>query len=135
MGTPGGARSDETGGRVSLEAGHVAGWDVGLGRCHLAFAGPRTWIDWHASQRRARLGLLASNARSRLPTTTSEHSSLTSSVFGRNLHRRSADWEAAHVPPILAAESFVDTHRFRGTCCPAAGWRAVRDEARTWAPG
>jgi len=38
------------------------------------------------------------------------------------MRRLSADWEAVYGHPILIAETFVDTSRFRGTCYKAAGF-------------
>ena len=47
---------------------------------------------------------------------------LASRILGQNLRRLSADWVAVYGHPILIAETFVDTGRFRGTCYKAAGF-------------
>ena len=58
-----------------------------------------------------------------MPTLPDVHiQNLASRILGQNLRRLSADWEAAYGHPILIAETFVDTSRFRGTCYKAAGF-------------
>src|SRR5260370_23413890 len=48
-----------------------------------------------------------------------------SRVLALNLRRLSQDWEICHGHPVLLAETFVDSARFRGTCYRAAGWQTV----------
>jgi hypothetical protein len=87
--------------------------------------GREAWIGWNETQRRARLSLMANNARFCLLTPAGAHPNLASYVMGQNLQRLSQDWLEAYGHPILAVESFVDTQLFRGTSYKATGWQAV----------
>jgi hypothetical protein len=87
--------------------------------------GRESWIGWNDTQRRARLSLVANNARFCLLTPAGEHPNLASYVMGQCLQRLSEDWQEAYGHPILVVESFVDTQLFRGTCYKATGWRAI----------
>lgn len=87
--------------------------------------GRENWIGWNETQRRARLSLVANNARYCLLTPAGEHPNLASYVMGQCLQRLSEDWQEAYGHPILVVESFVDTQLFRGTCYKATGWRAI----------
>ncbi len=83
------------------------------------------WIGWNDNQRRARLPLVASNARFCLLTAASQYPNLASRVLALNQARLSSDWQEVYGHPILLVESFVDTQLFRGTAYKSAGWRAV----------
>jgi hypothetical protein len=83
------------------------------------------WIGWTANQRRARLPLVANNARFCLLTAPGQYPNLASRALALNLARLSEDWQAVYGHPILLAESFVDPQLFRGTAYKAAGWQAV----------
>jgi hypothetical protein len=87
--------------------------------------GRDAWLGWNENQRRARLHLIANNARFCLLTKTGEYPNLASQVMGMNLQCLSADWQNAYGHPILAVESFVDTQLFRGTSYKATGWVAL----------
>ena len=87
--------------------------------------GRDSWIGWNDTQRRARLSMIANNARFCLLTAAGEHPNLASFVMGRSLGRLSSDWQEAYGHPILVVESFVDTQLFRGTSYKASGWKAV----------
>ena len=102
-------------------------WLVLLGWSAAAYhlKGRDAWIGWNDTQRRARLSLLANNARFCLLTPAGEHPNLASYVMGQCLQRLSEDWQQAYGHPILAVESFVDTQLFRGTSYKATGWQAV----------
>jgi hypothetical protein len=50
---------------------------------------------------------------------------LASRILALNLRRLSRDWELYHGHPILLAETFVDSARFRGICYRAAGWQLL----------
>ena len=119
--------ADLVGEQLWYVAEHQGRWLALLGWAAAAYHlhGRDTWIGWHAAQRRARLALLANNARFCLLPTASEQPNLASYVLGLNLQCLSADWQAEYGHPILAVESFVDTQLFRGTCYRATGWRAV----------
>lgn len=83
------------------------------------------WIGWNETQRRARLSLVANNARFCVLLDCREQPNLASYVMGQCLRRLSQDWQEAYGHPILVVESFVDTQLFRATCYKATGWRAV----------
>jgi hypothetical protein len=83
------------------------------------------WIGWNDNQRRARLPLVANNARFCLLVERGQHPNLASRALALNVARLSQDWLAVYGHPILLAESFVDTQLFRGTAYKAAGWQAV----------
>ena len=82
------------------------------------------WIGWDHNQRRARLRLLANNARFCLLTVAGQYPNLASRAMALNLARLSADWQKAYGHPIVLVESFVDSQLFRGTAYKAAGWKA-----------
>jgi hypothetical protein len=83
------------------------------------------WIGWNDFQRRARLRLVANNARFCLLTELGQYPNLASRAMALNVARLSADWQAVYGHPILLAESFVDTQLFRGTAYKASGWQAL----------
>jgi len=87
------------------------------------------WIGWTDNQRRARLRLVANNARFCLRTEPGQYPNLASRALALNLARLSQDWQQAYGHPIVLAESFVDTQLFRGTAYKASGWRAVGQSA------
>lgn len=87
------------------------------------------WIGWNDNQRRARLPLVANNARFCLLTAPGQHPNLASRVLALNQARLSADWQEAYGHPILLVESFVDPQLFRGTAYKAAGWQALGQSA------
>ena len=87
------------------------------------------WIGWNDNQRRARLRLVANNARFCLLTEPGQYPNLASRAMGLNLTRLSEDWQAAYGHPIVLAESFVDRQLFRGTAYKASGWLAVGQSA------
>ena len=87
------------------------------------------WIGWNDNQRRARLRLVANNARFCLLSQPGQYPNLASRAMGLNLSRLSEDWQQAYGHPIVLAESFVDTQLFRGTSYKASGWKAVGQSA------
>jgi len=119
--------ADMVGEQLWYVAEHQGEWLALLGWCAAAYhlKGRDSWIGWNETQRRARLGLVANNARFCLLTDAGEHPNLASYVMGQNLQRLSLDWQEAYGHPILAVESFVDTQLFRGTSYKATGWKAI----------
>jgi hypothetical protein len=87
------------------------------------------WIGWNDNQRRARLRLVANNARFCLLTEPGQYPNLASRAMGLNLARLSPDWQQVYGHPIVLAESFVDRQLFRGTAYKASGWQAVGQSA------
>ena len=83
------------------------------------------WIGWDANQRRARLHLVANNARFCRLGEPGQYPNLTSQAMALNLARLSQDWQAKYGHPIVLVESFVDLERFRGTAYKASGWQAI----------
>jgi hypothetical protein len=87
------------------------------------------WIGWNDNQRRARLRLVANNARFCLLTQPGQYPNLASRAMGLNLARLATDWQQVYGHPIVLAESFVDGQLFRGTAYKASGWQAVGQSA------
>jgi len=87
------------------------------------------WIGWNDNQRRARLRLVANNARFCLLTELGQYPNLASRAMGLNLGRLARDWQQVYGHPIVLAESFVDPQLFRGTAYKASGWRVVGQSA------
>lgn len=79
------------------------------------------WIGWTPDVQWRRLTFIANNVRF-LILPDVHIPNLASRILGRNLKRLSSDWQAVYGHPILLAETFVDTSRFRGTCYRAAGF-------------
>ncbi len=102
-------------------------WLALLGWCAAAYhlKGRDGEIGWDANQRRARLHLVANNARFCRLGPVGQYPNLASRAMALNLQRLSADWQAHYGHPIVLVESFVDLAWFRGTAYKATGWKAV----------
>jgi hypothetical protein len=113
--------------RLCYVAEHEGKWLALLGWSAAAYhvAARDQWIGWNDNQRRARLPLLANNARFCLLTGKGQYPNLASRAMALNLARLSADWQQAYGHPIVLVESFVDTQLFRGTAYKASGWKAL----------
>ena len=83
------------------------------------------WIGWSDNQRRARLHLVANNARFCRLGEPSQYPNLASHALALNLARLSQDWQAKYGHPIVLVESFVDLEWFRGTAYKASGWKPI----------
>ena len=83
------------------------------------------WIGWNDNQRRARLHLVANNARFCRLGPPAQYPNLASQAMALNLARLSDDWQAQYGHPIVCVESFVDLELFRGTAYKASGWKAI----------
>ena len=83
------------------------------------------WIGWNDNQRRARLHLVANNARFCRLGEPGQYPNLASRALALNLARLSPDWQAKYGHPIVLVESFVDLEWFRGTAYKASGWKAI----------
>jgi hypothetical protein len=98
----------------------LLGWGSAALKCS-----PRDrWIGWDRALQWRRLHLLANNVRF-LILPGGHEPNLASRVLALNLKRLSQDWELAYGHPLLIAETFVDSARFRGTCYRAAGWQLL----------
>ncbi len=94
-----------------------------LGWASAAFRAPlrEAYVGWDEATKRRRLQRVANNIRFLiLPWVRVRH--LASKVLSLSVRRLSADWQAVWKHPVLLAETFVDTARFRGTCYRAANW-------------
>jgi hypothetical protein len=135
------APEERDGFRMHLQRYHYLGFkrSVGESMGHAAFVGeelvalldwgaaflrcpPRDrFVGWDEATRERNLHLMVGNRRFLvLPWIRIPH--LASRVLAANLRRLSPDWQAAYGHPVLLAETFVDTARFRGTCYRAANW-------------
>jgi len=89
------------------------------------------YVSWDEQARKANLHLVVNNTRFLLlPWRVRAH--LASRVLGANLRRLSRDWEEIYGHPVVLAESFVDSARFRGTCYRASNWICV-GKTKGWA--
>lgn len=113
--------------RLCYVAEHKGQWMALLGWSAAAYhvRARDQWIGWSDNQRRARLRLVANNARFCLLSERGKHPNLGSRALSLNMERLSQDWMEAYGHPILMAESFVDPQLVRGTTYKAAGWHAV----------
>ena len=102
-------------------------WMALLGWSSAAYhlKGREGWIGWNDNQRRARLHLVANNARFCRLSEASQYPNLASRAMALNLERLSADWREKYGHPIVAVESFVDLEWFQGTAYKVTGWEAV----------
>jgi len=102
-------------------------WMALLGWSSAAYhlKGREGWIGWDDNQRRARLHLVANNARFCRLSEASQYPNLASRAMALNLERLSADWREKYGHPIVAVESFVDLEWFQGTAYKVTGWEAV----------
>jgi hypothetical protein len=92
-----------------------AAWKVG---CRDAL------IGWDARTRQDNLHQVVNNVRFLiLPWVRVKH--LASKILAANLKVLAADWQSFYAHPIVLAETFVDTERFKGTCYRAANWRRI----------
>lgn len=83
------------------------------------------WVGWDENQRRARLHLVANNARFCRLGEPGQYPNLASRAMALNLARLSEDWLAKYGHPIVLVESFVDMEVFRGTAYKASGWTPI----------
>jgi hypothetical protein len=98
----------------------LLGWGSAALKC-----GPRDrWIGWDRSLQWRRLHLIANNVRFLILPGWHEPN-LASRLLALNLKRLRRDWEIYFGHPVLLAETFVDSSRFRGTCYRAAGWQVL----------
>jgi Druantia protein DruA len=83
-----------------------------------------TFIGWSDAQRRRNLHLVVNNARFLiLPWVTSKN--LASKLLAMAAKRLPDDWQQRYKYSPVLLETFVEIHRFRGTCYKAANWISV----------
>jgi hypothetical protein len=94
---------------------------LGWGSAALHVPARERFVGWDEQAKRRHLHLVANNVRF-LVLPWVRVKSLASKVLAYNLRRLSRDWQAVWGHPVLLAETFVDTARFRATCYRAANW-------------
>jgi len=119
--------SDMVGEQLRYVVEHKGVWMALLGWSAASYhlKGRDGMIGWEQNQRRARLHLLANNARFCRLGPAGQHPNLASRAMALNLERLSDDWREKYGHPIVFVESFVDLEWFRGSAYKASGWKAV----------
>ena len=107
---------------ASVEEEWVAllGWGSAALKCGVR----DRWIGWDRALQFRRLHLVANNVRFLILPGWNKPN-VASRVLALNVRRLKQDWENCHGHPVLLAETFVDSARFRGTCYRAAGWERL----------
>jgi hypothetical protein len=84
--------------------------------------GPRDrWIGWTPDERTRHLHLVVNNARFLiLPWVESRN--LASRILGTVARELPGQWQERYGYQPVLLETFVESHRFRGTCYRAANW-------------
>lgn len=93
------------------------------------------WLHWVAPQVPQRRHLIAQNSRFLVLAAPGKWPNLASRVLKLACARLPQDWQQRYGYPVLAAETFVDPQRFRGTCYKAAGWEVLgptQGNERNW---
>jgi len=100
------------------------GWGAAALRCPKRDA----WLGWDFETMKRELYRVSNNLRFLiLPWVKVKN--LGSRTLGLNLRRLSSDWQARYGHGLRAAETFVDTSRFRGTVYQAANWKCLGQTA------
>ena len=95
---------------------------IGFGAAAWKVTARDRWIGWGRSEREAHLGQVLNNARFLLlPWVEVKH--LASKVLSLAVRRVAEDFPARYGERVVLLETFVETGRFRGTCCRAANWQ------------
>jgi hypothetical protein len=82
------------------------------------------FIGWQRAERERHLALLANNMRFLIvPWVRVPH--LASHILARIARRIRRDWHSQYGHPVVLLETYVEQHRFAGTCYRAANWRCV----------
>jgi len=83
------------------------------------------WLHWVGPQVAQRRHLIAQNSRFLVLAAPGQWPNLATRVLKLVCARLPQDWQQHYGYPVLAAETFVDPQRFRGTCYKAAGWEVL----------
>ncbi|MGH3305460.1 MAG: DUF4338 domain-containing protein [Streptosporangiaceae bacterium] len=94
---------------------------LGYGAAAWACAPRDHWIGWDQTARKARLHLIAGNARF-LILPNVHVPNLASHILARAARQLPADWQDRYGYAPVLLETFVDTNRFTGASYRAAGW-------------
>ncbi len=82
------------------------------------------FIGWEHTERERHLTLLANNMRFLIvPWVRVAH--LASHILGRIARRIGGDWQNKYGHRVVLLETYVEQHRFAGTCYRAANWQCV----------
>jgi len=82
------------------------------------------FIGWERAARERHLGEVANNMRFLIaPWIRVPH--LASHILGRIARRIRRDWQAKYGHSVVLLETYVEQHRFAGTCYRAANWHCV----------
>ena len=137
-------QEERAGWRALMQQHHYLGFEHAIGEslCYIACLGEPwvallawgsaalkcgvrdRWIGWERALQGRRLSFLVNNVRF-LILPGCRQPNLASRILALNVKRLSRDWELYHGHPLLLAETFVDSARFRGTCYRAAGWQLL----------
>lgn len=110
--------------RYLIQAGVGLVGVIGFGASAWKVGDRDRWIGWSRKQRRARLHLIANNARFLiLPWIRTPN--LASWVLSQCCRRLPGDWEQRYGYQPVLLETFVERDRFRATCYRAANWICV----------
>jgi len=93
------------------------------------------WLHWFGPQVVQRRHLIAQNSRFLVLAAPGKWPNLASRVLKLTCACLPEDWQEHYGYPVLAAETFVDPQRFRGTCYKAAGWEVLgptQGHERNW---
>ena len=83
-----------------------------------------SFIGWERSVRENNINYLTNNTRFLiLPWVNVRY--LASHILGLITSRIKQDWIDKYAHPVHLLETFVECHRFKGTCYKAANWRRV----------
>lgn len=104
---------------VRCERGWLAA--VSFAGASWALAPRDRWIGWSHEQRRARLHLVINQSRF-LILPWIRVGNLASHILSKANRQIVTDWQATYGTRPLVVETFVDAHRFAGTCYQAANW-------------
>ena len=88
------------------------------------------FIGWDKQTKDEHLHFVANNTRFLILPWISVKC-LASKVLGMNARRICEDWLTIYNHPLYMLETFVEKHRFKGTCYKAANWVSVGQTAGT----
>ena len=99
-------------------------WHLTFQQKRAVFIYPGERLRWDKATRKKNLHLIVNNARFLiLPWVRSKN--LGSRILSLASKRLTADWQERYQYCPVLLETFVEIHRFRGTCYKAANWLEV----------
>ena len=141
-------REERLGWRLYMQRYHYLGWRpvvgehllyaayldtelvalLGWGSAALHVPARERFIGWEEHTKRRHLHLVVNNVRF-LVLPWVRVKCLASKVLAANLRRLASDWQATWGHPVVLAETFVDSARFRATAYRAANWICLGQSA------